>query len=115
MRCIFQQRIYSIKIQVICDHKLRILHAEVGNPGSYHDSKVFRKSHIGRNTTSLFSGEEWIAGDSAYKLTKHLITPYRSNSSLADSERQAKFNKTEGVKHFLINGYLSAGCCITYS
>ncbi|XP_037942584.1 protein ALP1-like [Teleopsis dalmanni] len=88
-----RQRIYSIKLQVVCDHKLRIMHALVGNPGSYHDSKIFKKSHIATNSAFLFTGEEWIAGDSAYQLTKHLITPYRTNSSLMNIEQQNKFNK----------------------
>ncbi|KAL7745028.1 hypothetical protein ACLKA6_007290 [Drosophila palustris] len=32
-----RQRIYSVKLQVVCDYKLRIRNAVIGSPGSYHD------------------------------------------------------------------------------
>ncbi|KAM8701710.1 hypothetical protein ACLKA7_004887 [Drosophila subpalustris] len=83
-----RQRIYSVKLQVICDHKLRIRDAVVGSPGSYHDSKVFKNCSIGKHTERYFSGEEWIAGDSAYPQSTYVVTPFRSNSRIMEVEGQ---------------------------
>lgn len=88
-----RQRIYSVKLQVICDHKLRIRDAVVGSPGSYHDSKVFKNCSIGKHTERYFSGEEWIAGDSAYPQSTYVVTPFRSNSRIMEVDRQLRFNK----------------------
>ncbi|KAM8701657.1 hypothetical protein ACLKA7_001748 [Drosophila subpalustris] len=71
-----RQRIYSVKLQVVCDRKLRIRNAVIGSPGSFHDSKVFKISSIGRHPEQYFAGEEWIAGDSAYPQSTFLVTPF---------------------------------------
>lgn len=71
---------FSIKIQAVCDSQLKIRHIFVGFPGSVHDSRIFSNSSLFLNPSVYFHGEEWIAGDSAYKLSTTVITPFRKNS-----------------------------------
>lgn len=84
---------YSNKIQAICDHKLRLRSVVVGYPGSVHDARIFSESAIGSNPQNFLSDSEWIAADSAYKCTKYVITPYRSNSRAVNSRQRKAFNR----------------------
>lgn len=83
---------FSIKLQGVCDSQLKIRHIHVGFPGSVHDSRVFSNSSLFLNPSNFFEGEEWLAADSAYKLSSTIITPFRRNSPESEHVR-AKFNK----------------------
>lgn len=87
-----RKQIFSIKLQAVCDYQLKIRHLLVGYPGSVHDSRVFTNSSLFLNPSQYFAGEEWIAADSAYKLSKTVITPFRKNSTEPDIMKNA-FNK----------------------
>ncbi|KAI8126643.1 Protein ALP1-like [Lucilia cuprina] len=84
---------YSIKVQCICDNKLRIRHVVVGNPGSVHDAKIFKNCDVFKEPEKYFSLHQWIAGDSAYSLSSTLITPYRINSNQMDVQKRKQFNR----------------------
>ncbi|KAJ8683335.1 hypothetical protein QAD02_019127 [Eretmocerus hayati] len=73
---------YSIKLQIICDHKRRIRHFHAGWPGSVHDARMYKNSGVPgilarKNTT--------------YPCTKHLMPPYKDNGHLLP--HQKLFNK----------------------
>lgn len=88
---------YSLKAQVICDWKLRIRHLVLGYPGSVHDSRIFNNCPLSLMPTVFFSGDEYILGDSAYKLSTTVITPYRVNStSEGSASSRNTFNKELG-------------------
>lgn len=42
----------------------------MGYPGSVHDARIFNESNISKDPSAFLSSNEWIAGDSAYKLTQ---------------------------------------------
>lgn len=88
-----RKRQYSIKLQAVCDHNLKIRHATVGHPGSVHDAKVFSQCPLKQRPQHYFSGIQWIAGDSAYPLSQNLITPYRRNTAELPREETEKFNR----------------------
>lgn len=88
---------YSIKAQIICDHTFRIRHVVVGYPGSVHDSRIFRNCPIGTNSERYFSSQQYLLGDSAYKLSSTVITPFRINArGIGASPAGKKFNRTLG-------------------
>ncbi|XP_037931318.1 putative nuclease HARBI1 [Teleopsis dalmanni] len=87
-----KNRVYSIKAQVVCDYQLKIRHVAVGHYGSAHDAHMFRTSALCIQENSLFSSEQWLAGDSAYPLLKTLIAPFRSNSQQLDYSKRKTFN-----------------------
>jgi len=84
---------YSIQLQAICDWDRRIRHIHVGYPGSTHDARVFRNSDIGRNPQKYFLDGQWIAGDSAYPVGPHLLTPFRNNATHSTAHNRRQFNK----------------------
>lgn len=83
---------FSIKMQAVCDHQLKIRHICVGYPGSVHDSRIFTNSSLFLHPSAFFDGEEWLAADSTYKLSTTIITSFRSNSTETESVK-ARFNK----------------------
>lgn len=89
-----RKHIYSLKVQGICDHRLRVRHMVLGYPGSVHDARIYSNCEISLNSKKFLSGAEWLAGDSAYKLTGTLLTPFRTNSSEGNAKERADFNKT---------------------
>ncbi len=62
---------YSINAMVVCDNDLNVRDLYVGEAGSLHDARVFRRSPLCRNilfTENFMSRGEYIIGDSAYML-----------------------------------------------
>ncbi|XP_037929005.1 protein ALP1-like [Teleopsis dalmanni] len=56
-----RNHIYSIKLQAVCDYKLRIRDVVVGYEGSTHDAKVFSNSILLKEKDRFFSNQSWIA------------------------------------------------------
>ncbi|XP_049308660.1 uncharacterized protein LOC125777617 [Bactrocera dorsalis] len=67
---------YSVKVQAVCDHSLQIRHLVLGYPGSVHDARIFSNCELSNDADVFLEGAEWIAGDSAYKLSSTVITPF---------------------------------------
>lgn len=63
---------YSMKASVVCDDNLLIRDMHVGEVGSMHDARVFRRSPLCRQLAmddgELFEMDEHVIGDSAYPL-----------------------------------------------
>ncbi|XP_067633653.1 putative nuclease HARBI1 isoform X1 [Eurosta solidaginis] len=89
----FRKHVYSLKAQAVCDYKLRIRHLVLGFPGSVHDARIYNNCSLVTQASSLFTGAQWLAGDSAYKLTSTVITPYRSTSTEMTSHERNAFNR----------------------
>jgi len=79
--------IYFVKIQAVCDHKLRIRDVIIGSPGSYHDSKIFKILIDGKLLKRHFSGNLWIEGGSALKF----IYPIPQQFTSVGTECAAEF------------------------
>uniref|UniRef100_A0A336MPN4 CSON003378 protein n=1 Tax=Culicoides sonorensis TaxID=179676 RepID=A0A336MPN4_CULSO len=71
---------WSVKAQIICDHKLQIRNLVVGYPGSVHDARIFKNCPIYSSPENYFDSQEYLLADSAYQLTKTVMTPFRSNA-----------------------------------
>ncbi|XP_054085161.1 uncharacterized protein LOC128921451 [Zeugodacus cucurbitae] len=89
-----RKHIYSVKAQAVCDHRLQIRHLVLGFPGSVHDARIFNNSELSIEARKFFGEGEWIAGDSAYKLSSTVITPLRENSRNLTLSQRNFFNKT---------------------
>lgn len=62
---------YSMKVQAVCDENLLVRDIYVGEAGSLHDSRIFRRSPLCRGilyNQNLFSPDEHLVADSAYPL-----------------------------------------------
>lgn len=84
---------YSIKIQAICDYTIKIRYLTIGYPGSVHDARIYNECALANNIPEFLSDSQWIAADSAYKLSASIITPYRQNSRETTSQQRKSFNK----------------------
>lgn len=84
---------YSIKVQIVCDYNLKIRHVTIGHYGSVHDAKMFAESSIGMVPENFLSQNQFIAADSAYPLSRYIITPFRQNSNELSKEIRDKFNE----------------------
>lgn len=80
---------YSIQMQVVCDHGLKIRDIFIGYPGSVHDSRVFRNSPL-YQTLPQKCGQYFLLGDSGYPLQANLLTPFKDRGQL--TERQIHYN-----------------------
>lgn len=76
-------------MQVVCDHRRKILDLFIGYPGSVHDSRVFRNSPLGNNLENK-CGRYFLLGDSGYPLQGNLLTPYKDRGNL--TRRQINYN-----------------------
>ncbi|XP_049310781.1 uncharacterized protein LOC125778205 [Bactrocera dorsalis] len=88
-----RKRQYAIKMQAVCDYRLRIRQVTIGYPGSVHDAKIFLNSPLAKHPQRFLSDSQWIAGDSAYPLKEFLLTPFRQNSTDYTTEERESFNK----------------------
>jgi len=84
---------YAIQIQAICDNDRLIRSIFVGYPGSVHDARIYDNSEIGTNPRYFLSNGQWIAGDSAYRNSEYMITPFRNNATTGTSQERRRFNK----------------------
>ncbi|XP_049301863.1 uncharacterized protein LOC125775375 [Bactrocera dorsalis] len=89
-----RKHVYSLKVQAVCEYKLRIRHMVLGYPGSVHDSRIYNNCELALKPSNHLSGDEWIAADSAYKLTNTVITPFRTNSNDCTLQQRNEFNNT---------------------
>lgn len=71
----------------VCDHQGVFIDCFIGMPGRMHDSRVFRNSPLFMNIRNgLISDNNHIIGDSAYPLLRNLMTPFRDNGHLTQSQ-----------------------------
>lgn len=95
-RYISRKQQYSLKLQITCDMNLNILHAVCGYPGSAHDARIFNNCALSVNSEKFFSNGQFLIGDSAYKLTKTVLTPFRTNATLLQPQIRSHYNTEIG-------------------
>ncbi|KAH0561129.1 hypothetical protein KQX54_013475 [Cotesia glomerata] len=65
---------------LVCDHKLKFIHAYCGEAGSVHDARVFRLSNLQNYwTPEFFPNDSHLLGDKAYSIQPCVMVPYRNN------------------------------------
>ncbi|EFX61836.1 hypothetical protein DAPPUDRAFT_120883, partial [Daphnia pulex] len=79
----------GVSLQVVCDANRRILDASTGWPSSMQDSRIFRKSFIGRHVDMLLADTDYILladGGYTFRLVfstlhvAHVNVPCRNNT-----------------------------------
>lgn len=85
---------YSIKVQAVVDHNYVVRDVYIGEAGSLHDARVFRRSPLFQNMlqrADMFSAGQHIIADSAYMLLNNVLCPFVNNGHL--TARQRNFNR----------------------
>ncbi|GJQ80546.1 hypothetical protein Trydic_g19951 [Trypoxylus dichotomus] len=72
---------YSVQLQVIRNHRRKILDVFRDYPGSVHNNRVLRNSPRGNHLKNKF-GQYYILADSDYALTKNILTPFKDRENL---------------------------------
>ncbi|KAK3931706.1 Protein ANTAGONIST OF LIKE HETEROCHROMATIN PROTEIN 1 [Frankliniella fusca] len=88
---------HSYNTMAVCDHNLLIRDLHVGEEGSLHDSRVFRRSPLYRKlledeNEELLEYDEHIIGDKAYTLMDCVMVPFKNRGNL--NEQQRAFNQS---------------------
>lgn len=88
---------YSIILQGVVNYQMMFTNVHCGDPGSYHDTRVLRRSELHtvaeRNLQDLFPDETFLVGDKGYVGVgkKWIVTPFKDYGNL--SPVQIDFNR----------------------
>ncbi|KAK3919696.1 Putative nuclease, partial [Frankliniella fusca] len=79
---------YSINVMIVCNHLRHIIDVYIGQPGSVHDNRVFRRSVLAKAIFArdeLCGPDEHLIGDGGYMCMSKMMTPYRNDGRLQAS------------------------------
>lgn len=83
---------------------MKLLDLYIGEPGSLHDSRVFRRSDLYRkvleNEDRLFPQNTFLIGDSAYVLKKWMIVSFKNYGTL--TQTQIDFNYIHSATRIVV-------------
>ncbi|XP_034945557.1 putative nuclease HARBI1 [Chelonus insularis] len=88
-----RKRYHSIILQAVANSDKVFTDVYIGEPGSMHDARVFRRSPLYEKalTDPNFFGTYFLLGDTAYPSTPWMITPFRDNGHLTPGQRQFNY------------------------
>jgi hypothetical protein len=84
---------YGMSGMVVCDDHKRILHIDLGWPGSVHDSRVWSNSALALSPSTYFSGQEYLLADSGYSTSDHILAAFKKVRGIPMTKAQIVFNK----------------------
>uniref|UniRef100_A0A674NF10 Putative nuclease HARBI1 n=1 Tax=Takifugu rubripes TaxID=31033 RepID=A0A674NF10_TAKRU len=104
---------HSINVQLIGNADLQIINCVVRWPGSVHDSRILRESHI-YHQFQQNTPDGILLGDSGYPLLHWLMTPFATVTSNSQQNFNYAHTSTRGtIEH--INGILKQRfACLNY-
>ncbi|XP_069771682.1 putative nuclease HARBI1 [Narcine bancroftii] len=77
---------HSLKVQLVCDHRHRVMHVCSRFPGSTRHACILQESSVPPLFQPEHQASGWLLGNSAYPLTRWLMTPVKKSQS--SSERR---------------------------
>ncbi|KAK3913660.1 Putative nuclease, partial [Frankliniella fusca] len=89
---------YSINVMMVCNHARVIIDIYIGQPGSVHDCRVFRRSPLAKalfTRHDLLSPDEHLIGDGGYVCTSKIITPFHNDRHLRESHRHFNYKLSQ--------------------
>ncbi|XP_026290637.1 putative nuclease HARBI1 [Frankliniella occidentalis] len=97
---------YSILLQAVVDARMLFTNLHCGDPGSYHDIRMLRRSELyaaaERQLGDLFPDKTFLLGDKGYVGVgkKWIVTPFKDYGNL--SAEQSDFNTRVSVTRVLV-------------
>ena len=90
----------SIILQAVCDQNLHFLDVYCGWPGSVHDSRILKNSPLfiktSENKEEQFPANTHSIGDSAFGISKWLLTPYKDFGNVSNDQKRYNFIHSSG-------------------
>lgn len=87
---------YSMNVQLTFDHRRHIRYLVAGWPGSVHDTTAWESGAIFRTPTEYFSPGQYQFGDSGYRLTTYMITPYKQPAASRPENEEFNLRLSRG-------------------
>lgn len=84
---------YGLQVTIICDDRRRILMCDAQYPGAVHDARAFKALELSYNPREYFGRNQYLLGDSAYKITPRMIAPYKKPRNAVHSRDKKRFNR----------------------
>src|ERR1700761_1214852 len=72
---------YGLNCQIVADLDARIRFFFFGDPASVHDSRCIEESAFCQHPEDFLKGPEYVLADSAYTLSKTILTPFKKPAS----------------------------------
>lgn len=90
-----------MKFQLVCDDKLKLIHAYCGEAGSVHDARVFRLSNVQNYCTpEFFPDDTHLLADKAYSIQPCIMVPYRNNGNF--NQESLRYNTIHSSSRMMI-------------
>ncbi|XP_046397783.1 protein ALP1-like [Ischnura elegans] len=92
-----RKQAYSINLQGVVGSDLKFINIYCGDPGSYHDVRVLRRSDmyaaVEANIERYFPNQTFLLGDKAYNGVgkKWIVCPFKENGQLTDGQIDFNF------------------------
>ncbi|XP_044577083.1 putative nuclease HARBI1 [Cotesia glomerata] len=90
-----RKKYFSINLQAVVDSNMKFTNIYCGEPGSFHDAQVFRRSPLyeesHNNKENVFPNNTFLIGDSAYPSLSWLVPPFRDNGHLTPQQREFNY------------------------
>ncbi|XP_046408922.1 putative nuclease HARBI1 [Ischnura elegans] len=92
-----RKQAYSINLQGVVGSDLKFINIYCGDPGSYHDVRVLRRSDmyaaVEANVERYFPNQTFLLGDKAYNGVgkKWIVCPFKENGQLTDGQIDFNF------------------------
>ncbi|XP_067915746.1 putative nuclease HARBI1 [Heterodontus francisci] len=88
---------HSLNVQLVCDHRRRIMNVSAHFPGSCHDSYILRNSQLPPVFEEAADVDRWILGDKGYPLCTWLMTPVHHPQSTAEKRYNVAHTSTRAI------------------
>ncbi|KAK3920737.1 Putative nuclease [Frankliniella fusca] len=79
---------YSMNVMIVSNHRRIIIDIYIGQPGSVHDTRVFRRSPLAHalfTRPELLGPNQNLIGDGGYTCTSKMLVPYTNNGHMAET------------------------------
>ena len=92
-----RKQCYAVNVQVVCDHKGRIIYLVGGWPGSMHDNRAWRNCKVFNNAKEYFSITlgEYLLGDCAYSACRFIVQSFKKIAGQANLPASKEFFNTQ--------------------
>lgn len=85
----------SIVMQAVVENRKKFLDVHCGEPGSFHDSRVLRRSLLYRKASQeydvYFPNGTFLVGDCAYGPQRWLVPPYKDTGNLTQNQHRYNY------------------------
>ena len=85
---------FSLNVQMICGPDCTVYSVDSRWPGSAHDATIWSTSQIKQDLSSTIPDKYHLLGDSAYLLSKTVLTPFKLPSSVFEARYNKKHSAT---------------------